>query len=94
MEFEWDPEKDERNYAKHGIRFVEARMIFDGPVLTSNDNRADYGEERQISIGEIDGIITVVVVHTARGQRTRLISARLANRKERRLYHAFVASKS
>jgi len=94
MDFEWDPEKDERNFAKHGIRFNEARLIFDGPVLTSTDNRADYGEERQIGIGEIDGIITVVVVHTARNGRVRLISARLANRKERRLYHAFIASKS
>ncbi len=94
MEFEWDPEKDARNFAKHGIRFDEAQMIFDGRVLTSTDNRADYGEERQISIGEIDGIITVVVVHTARSGRVRLISARLANRKERRLYNAFIASKS
>lgn len=94
MEFEWDPAKDERNYAKHGIRFDEARLIFDGPVLTSTDNRTDYGEERQLSIGEIAGIITVVVVHTVRSGRVRLISARLANRKERRLYHAVIASKS
>lgn len=94
MDFEWDPTKDERNFAKHGIRFDEARLIFDGPVLTSADSRTDYGEKRQISIGEIDGIITVVVVHTARSGRVRLISARLANRKERRLYHAFIASQS
>ena len=94
MEFEWDPEKNDLNFAKHGIRFDEARLIFEGAVLTSTDNRADYGEERQTSIGEIEGIITVVVVHTARNGRVRLISARLANRKERRLYYAFIASKS
>ena len=92
MEFEWDPDKDERNFAKHGIRFDEARLIFDGPVLTSTDDRLDYGENREISIGEIEGIITVVVIHTARGGRIRLISARLANRKERKLYDAFIAS--
>jgi uncharacterized protein len=94
MEFEWDPAKDERNFAKHGIRFDEALMIFDGPVLTSKDDRIDYGENREISIGEIDGVITVVVVHTARSGRIRLISARLANRRERKLYDAFIASKS
>lgn len=94
MDFEWDPIKDERNYAKHGIRFDEARMIFDGPVLTSTDNRLDYAEERQISIGEIEGIVAVVVVHTTRRGRVRLISARLANRKERRLYDAFIAGKN
>ncbi|MET3613024.1 uncharacterized DUF497 family protein [Rhizobium aquaticum] len=66
MEFEWDPAKDERNFAKHGIGFNEARMIFERPVLTSTDDRIDYGENREISIGEIDGVVTVVVVHTAR----------------------------
>ena len=94
MEFEWDPAKDGRNFAKHGIRFDEARMIFDGQVLTWKDDSVDYGEKREISIGEIEGIITVVVVHTARNGRIRLISARLANRRERKLYDAYIASKS
>ncbi|MCJ8239521.1 BrnT family toxin [Peteryoungia algae] len=62
-------------------------MIFEGDVLTGVDNRRDYGETRYTSIGTIEKLIVVVVVHTLRGDVTRIISARLANRKERQKYH-------
>lgn len=62
-------------------------MIFEGDVLTGVDNRRDYGETRYTSIGTIEKLIVVVGVHTLRGDVTRIISARLANRKERQKYH-------
>jgi uncharacterized DUF497 family protein len=87
MEFEWDDEKDRANLGKHGISFDEAKHIFDGPVLTRADNRLDYGEEREISIGMLSPYALLVVAHTARGHKTRLISARKANRPERKVYY-------
>ena len=86
MEFEWDEAKDRSNVAKHGIDFATARRIFDGPVLTRPDLRRDYGEPRHVSVGRA-GPAVIVVAHTPRGDRLRLISARPASRKERRSYH-------
>jgi uncharacterized DUF497 family protein len=87
MRFQWDDDKDRRNLEKHGLRFSEAALIFEGPVLTRIDSRVDYGEERCISIGAIRSLVVVVVVHTSRDDHIRLISARLANRRERDRYH-------
>jgi uncharacterized DUF497 family protein len=87
--FEWDDAKSRRNFDKHGVEFEIARHIFDGPVLSFLDGRNDYGEARRVSIGRV-GDAVLVVVHTERGEATRLISARRANRKERRLYEQAV----
>ena len=89
MNFEWDPGKDEANHAKHGVTFEEAREVFDHPRLVSRDTRQDYGETRFISIGRLFGNppVVLVVAHTARGSRTRLISARKASRSERKAYY-------
>lgn len=84
--FEWDEAKNRLNLEKHGISFQEASLIFAGPVLSRVDDRVDYGEVRTVSIGSIAGVVVVVVVHTSRDTQTRIISARLANRRERRLY--------
>jgi uncharacterized DUF497 family protein len=85
--FEWDPKKNQSNFSKHGIRFEEACLIFDGPVLTRTDDRFAYHEVRKISMGSIEGLIVVIVIHTERNGKTRLISAQLASQKERRIYH-------
>ena len=86
MRFEWDDAKARANVAKHGIDFVIAQRIFDGPVLTRPDTRRDYGEARHVSVGRV-GPAVIVVAHTTRGdRRRRLISARPASRKERRSY--------
>lgn len=87
MEFEWDSGKEAANREKHGISFDEAKEIFDGLVYTAVDDRADYGELRKISIGSLDMAVVITVVHTDRNGKTRLISARKANRKERRTYY-------
>jgi uncharacterized DUF497 family protein len=84
--FEWDERKSASNLLKHGISFEEARLIFEGPVVSWMDDRQDYGETRTISIGLIYQVVAVAVVHTDRQGKTRLISARLANRQERKFY--------
>jgi len=94
MEFEWDPQKEQVNEEKHGIRFEEARHIFDGPVLTRVDDREDYGEVRYISLGVLSPAVVLAVVYTRRQNRTRLISARKANRKERQVYHDYLKKKA
>ena len=86
MLFEWDEAKNQANIRKHGVSFETARRIFDGPVLTWVDERMDYGEVRHVSIGKV-GNAVVVVAHTDRDGRMRLISARPASRKERQAYH-------
>ena len=88
--FEWDDTKDARNRAKHGISFEEAKAIFEGPVLTREDDRRDYGETRFISLGSLSGVVVIVVAHTNRRGRIRMISARKANRTERKIYHDYL----
>ena len=84
--FEWDEKKSTGNLKKHGISFEEASLIFEGPTLSWTDDRIDYGEQRTVSIGLIQGVVAVAVVHTDRKGKTRIISARLANRRERKFY--------
>lgn len=88
--YEWDKKKDLHNIQKHGISFSEASHIFDNPILSKIDDRLDYKEIRHISIGEIKNIIVMVVVHTDRSNKLRIISARKANKKERDIYTNFL----
>ena len=89
LEFEWDEGKNAANRVKHGIALEEAALIFRGLTLTELDAREDYGEAREISIGQLADQLVIVVVHTDRNGITRLISARTANRLERRRYHDY-----
>jgi uncharacterized protein len=84
--FDWDDVKNRENLRKHGVGFETASGIFEGPVLTTMDDREDYGELREISIGRV-GIATILTVaHTDRNGRVRIISARAATSSERRRY--------
>lgn len=92
MEFEWDQNKNYNNIAKHGIDFEQVEAVFDDPfLLVFFDDRQEYGEVREIAIGKMPLVtqnqsIIVIVVYTERNGITRLISARKANKKERRFY--------
>lgn len=86
MEFEWDDRKERANIAKHGISFAQAARIFEAFTLSWSDRRAAYGEERAISIGQLGSAAILVVAHTDRQGRCRIISARPANRNERQRY--------
>ncbi|MBN3874710.1 BrnT family toxin [Nostoc sp. JL33] len=91
MEFEWDKNKNQQNIQKHGISFEEATEIFNGVVFTSIDQRYDYEEIREISIGSIQAVVIITVAHTDRNGKIRLISARKATPKERRTYYEYLA---
>ena len=85
MKFEWDETKRLANFKKHGLDFRDAEKVFQSPLLTAEDNRKEYGETRYISLGMLAGIV-VVIVHTARPGRTRIISMRKAKAREKKAY--------
>jgi len=86
MDFEWNERKNQLNIEKHGISFDTAEKIFEGPVLTWIDNRKDYGEIREISLGKVEGQVLLTIAHTDRNECVRIISARVASQKERRTF--------
>jgi hypothetical protein len=94
MEFEWDENKTQSNIAKHGIAFETAVRIFQGPTLDQIDARNDYGEKRAISLGTIENVLILVVVHTDRGGITRIISARPVNSTERHRYGTEISKRT
>jgi len=87
MKFEWDPKKATVNVKKHGVTFQEAATIFGDPLaITFNDPDHSINENRYITFGLSFQKRLIVVSHTERGDRTRIINARLMDRKERRIY--------
>jgi len=87
MQFEWDPRKAAANLKKHGVTFQEAATIFGDPLaITFQDPDHSEGEERQMTFGVSIQKRLIVVSHTQRKGRTRIISARLMDRKERVIY--------
>jgi uncharacterized DUF497 family protein len=86
-DFEWDDDKAASNRKKHGVSFEEARDVFrDAFGVLELDLAQDYGEERLIFTGVAWGRI-LVVVHTEREDRIRIISARRANKREQHDYY-------
>jgi len=85
MEFEWDDTKRELNIKKHGIDFINSPMIFDSYTLTIIDDRIDYGEERFVTFGLLEGRV-VVIVHTENDDLIRIISIRRATKYEEKAY--------
>ena len=78
------------NKIKHGIEFESAQLVFDDPFCITFVERVTGGEERWHAIGSIEKVILLVVVHTYREENSeeviRIISARRATRKEKKLY--------
>ncbi|MEA5593293.1 BrnT family toxin [Rivularia sp. UHCC 0363] len=64
--------------------------MFNGIVFTAIDDRLDYGEIREISIGAIAGVVIVTVAHTDRLGKIRLISARKSTPKEKKQYYEYL----
>lgn len=86
MEYEWDPQKAAANVVKHQIAFADAVAVFSDPLARTI---AEDGteEERFVILGQDAFARLLVVVFTWRGATTiRIISARLATRRERRYY--------
>ena len=90
MEFEWDPDKAARNIAKHGVSFHEAASVFGDPLaLTYFDPDHSDDEDRFLTFGESNKGRVLVVSHTDREDRVRIISARRATRRERKTYERY-----
>ena len=87
--YEWDEAKNQANIRKHRIDFRDAVRVFNKPTLDIVDDRQDYGEVRTNSIGDLGGLAILLVTHTDREERTRLISARAATRTERTAFLEF-----
>ena len=86
MEFEWDPNKAASNWRKHKIDFETAVNVFDDPFRREYEETDDDDEMRYKVTGMVDGRL-LVVAYAMRGEVYRIISARLADRHERRDYH-------
>lgn len=87
MKFEWNPEKAKSNDAKHGVEFEEASTVFgDELSVTGADLAHSSSENRFVTIGLSSQGRILVVSHTDRGAVVRIISARPATRKEKRIY--------
>ena len=83
--FEWDEAKSEATLRLRGFNFDYAALIFENPILEFDDMRRAYGERRICAIGRAERDM-LFVVYTWRGRSRRIISARLAQRKERDAY--------
>lgn len=87
MEFEWDSKKARANLRKHQVSFEEASTIFrDTLSFTYDDESHSHEERRYATLGMSDRGRILVVAHSVRGERLRIISARESTPQERRWY--------
>jgi hypothetical protein len=87
LPYEWDPAKAASNLRKHRVSFREAKAVFDDwRVRHDPDEDHSACEDRNRAIGRSDRGRLLTVIYTLRGERTRIISARLASPRERRAY--------
>ena len=87
LRFVWDPRKAVSNERTHGVGFRKATTAFDDSLsvtITDPDHSAD--EERFLLLSVSNRRRLLVIAHTERGEAIRIISARRANRRERRIY--------
>lgn len=92
MRFEWDEEKNRINQEKHGLAFESVASVFDDPLVMFREDRIVDGEQRWHAIGAVKQAV-LFVVHVYRmesengeEETIRIISAREANKRERRIY--------
>ncbi len=87
MEFEWDESKAAANLKKHSVSFEEAKTVFYNRLAVIFDDEAHSAEEqREIIIGHSEINRLLLVCFTERPNAIRIISARLATRRERENY--------
>ena len=87
LQFEWDPNKAAKNIEKHQVSFDEAATVFDNPMfITVIDEEHSVDKERYITVGLSKRGRLLMVAHTDREGRIRIISARKATKKEEQFY--------
>ena len=89
METEWCASKAACNEKKYQLTFDEALEVFDDPFYIEkyDEVQSSCNEERYIVLGRVKRQVVVVVVHTPRNGKSRIISARYATPKERQVYY-------
>jgi uncharacterized DUF497 family protein len=90
MRFEWDEAKRLRNLKDHGIDFVDAPKVFDGPTFTFEDDRFPYREQRFVTLGLLEGM-PVSIAHTETDEVIRPISFRRATTNETTIFFEKIA---
>ena len=85
MRLSWSEDKRQSNLRDHGLDFVDAPRVFDGVTYTFEDDRFDYGEQRFVTLGLLDGIV-VSIVHTESARVIRVISFRKATKHEQAIF--------
>ena len=87
----WDDAKRRSNLKKHDLDFAGCERVFDGPVITQDDDRAAYGEQRINLIGILDGQL-VHLTYTERESGLHVISLRKATKHEAHSYFSQIES--
>jgi uncharacterized DUF497 family protein len=86
-EFDWDPTKAAKNLKKHRVSFDEAATVFNDPLfITVVDEEHSVDEQRYITIGLSKRGRLLMVAHTDKNGRIRIISARIATKQEEKFY--------
>ena len=87
MIFKWDPAKARENKKRHGVDFHEAASVLDDPLSATFPDPVHSRQERRfLTIGVSSKQRLLVVSHTEEGETVRIISARTAERRERKFY--------
>ncbi len=92
IKFDWDPSKSTSNIKKHGISFELAITVFDDPqaLIAPDEKHSTPAEVREWIIGLSDnGVLVVIFTKRLSGRMYRIISARKASKRERKLYEEF-----
>jgi uncharacterized protein len=85
VRFTWSEAKRKSNLRDHALDFHDAPRVFEGVTLTFEDDRFDYGEQRLVTLGLLEGL-PVSIVHTETTSRIRMISFRKATRHEQEIF--------
>ncbi len=81
----WDEARRKKNLRDHGIDLAEVACVFDAPMVTVEDQRESYGEQRLLSLGWFRNRV-VFLVWTERNDCARMISCRYGDKHETRAY--------
>jgi hypothetical protein len=85
MRFTWSEAKRKSNLKNHGLDFRDAPRVFEGLTFTFEDDRFDYGEQRFVTLGLLNGT-PVSIVHTETADHIHIISFRKATKNEQIIF--------
>jgi uncharacterized DUF497 family protein len=88
MKFTWYESKRQANLKKHGFDFADAQQVFDGPVMTVEDDR-DYGGEQRFNSTGFLGVRVVTISHTESDDEIHIISMRKATPHETESFYQY-----